>query len=158
MKEQTAITATRRIQFCCGHRVVGHEGKCKHVHGHNYVALVTAVAEINPRRLTQLDDIGRVVDFSVLKDRVGGWIDQHWDHKFVAWDGDDELRAILEEPRQSQVAKLFRMFWLPLNPTAENMARYLLEHVGPAVLADTGVGLVSVRLWETENCYADATS
>ena len=38
------ITATRRIQFAAGHRVFGHEGKCRWLHGHNFVAFLTAAA------------------------------------------------------------------------------------------------------------------
>jgi 6-pyruvoyltetrahydropterin/6-carboxytetrahydropterin synthase len=138
------ITCTRRLQFCSGHRVHGHEGKCRHLHGHNYVVMLTASADA-------LDDLGRVIDFSVLKARLGGWIDQHWDHGCVIWDGDTEAQAAV---LACQPAKLFL---LPSNPTAENMADYLLRVVGPEVLADTGIGLTAVRLWETENCYADAT-
>jgi 6-pyruvoyltetrahydropterin/6-carboxytetrahydropterin synthase len=138
------ITCTRRIQFCAGHRVFGHEGKCRHLHGHNYVVMLTASADA-------LDNLGRVIDFSVLKARLGGWIDQHWDHGCVIWDGDTEAQAAV---LACQPAKLFL---LPSNPTAENMADYLLRVVGPEVLADTGIGLTAVRLWETENCYADAT-
>jgi 6-pyruvoyltetrahydropterin/6-carboxytetrahydropterin synthase len=138
------ITCTRRLQFCSGHRVHGHEGKCRHLHGHNYVVMLTASADA-------LDNLGRVIDFSVLKARLGGWIDQHWDHGCVIWDGDTEAQAAV---LACQPAKLFL---LPSNPTAENMADYLLRVVGPEVLADTGIGLTAVRLWETENCYADAT-
>ena len=29
------LTCTRRLQFCAGHRVYGHESKCANVHGHN---------------------------------------------------------------------------------------------------------------------------
>ena len=63
-------SCTRRIQFASGHRVLGHENKCRHIHGHNYVAFIHAEAE-------QLDSIGRVIDFGVLKDKFGGWIDEH---------------------------------------------------------------------------------
>lgn len=138
------ITCTRRIQFCSGHRVYGHESKCAHLHGHNYVAMLTAHADA-------LDSVGRVIDFGVLKERVGGWIDQNWDHGCVLWQGDGEALAAVES---CLPAKVYR---LPVNPTAENMADHLLRAVGPEVLADTGISLSAVRLWETENCYADAT-
>lgn len=49
-----------------------------------------------------------------------------------------------------------KVFWLDGNPTAENMAFYLLRTVGPQQLAGTGVRLVRVVLWETENCCAEA--
>lgn len=141
------LAATRRIQFCAGHRVYKHESKCHSPHGHNYVAQFTAVRYDTD---TRLDELGRVIDFSVLKDAIGGWIDEHWDHGFIIWDEDNELGDALETiPDQ----KLFR---LDYNPTAENMAYYLLTVVCPHVLRETGVRVVKVRLWETENCYAEA--
>src|SRR5215813_6067779 len=103
------VTVTRRLQFAMGHRVYGHEGKCRHLHGHNFVAFVTASA-------TSLDEVGRVIDFGVLKERIGGWIDREWDHAFVVWDGDAEARAALERVAGQ------RIYLLPSNPTAENLA------------------------------------
>jgi 6-pyruvoyltetrahydropterin/6-carboxytetrahydropterin synthase len=40
------------------------------------------------------------------------------------------------------------------NPTAENIARYLVETVGPALLEGYEVTLVSVRVDETLKCSA----
>jgi len=137
------ITCTRRIQFCAGHRVHGHEGKCRHLHGHNYVVMFTAEAK--------LDKIGRVIDFGVLKERLGSWIDRKWDHGLLLWDGDTVAKAAAGAvPGQ-------KVFYLPANPTAENMANYLLHTVGPEQMVGTGVTLTAVRIWETENCYADAS-
>lgn len=137
------ITCTRRIQFCSGHRVFGHEGKCRHLHGHNYVAFITAQAD-------ELDSVGRVIDFSVLKERIGGWIDRHWDHGCIIWQDDNEALAAVNS---CQPAKIFK---LPSNPTAENMAAYLLNTVCPMELKESGVTVNSIKLWETENCYAEA--
>jgi 6-pyruvoyltetrahydropterin/6-carboxytetrahydropterin synthase len=142
MRNDSTITCTRRIQFCAGHRVYGHENKCAHPHGHNYVAMLTASAE-------GLDSVGRVIDFSVLKNKVGGWIDQFWDHGFLVWKGDTEIVEFLTKHRH-------KSYLMPYNPTAENMAKYLLLNVGPKVLLGTGVQLTHVRIWETENCHADA--
>lgn len=139
-------TCTRRIQFCAGHRVYGHESKCANLHGHNYVAMVTAAAEC-------LDGIGRVIDFSVLKDRVGGWIDDNWDHGMVLWVNDkatiDAVSGLAGTCNGSQ-----KLFLLPTNPTAENMAEHLVTQVCPVLLRGTGVVVESVELWETENCKA----
>ena len=137
-------TCTRRIQFCAGHRLAGHESKCANLHGHNYVAFFHAAAK-------ELDPVGRVIDFGVLKDKLGGWIQENWDHGFIAHKDDTEAhQAMAAIPDQKQ-------FLMDRNPTTENMARYLLEVVGPKQLAGTGVQLVRVVLWETENCYAEAT-
>ena len=128
---------------------MGHENKCAHLHGHNYVALVTAEAE-------KLDIVGRVIDFGVLKERVGGWIDREWDHGFIANEADAEVVAMLSAfaPRHGAEQRLYR---LNGNPTAEVMADYLLRSVCPVVLAGTGVRVVKVQLWETENCYAEVS-
>lgn len=139
-----SVSCTRRIQFCAGHRVFGHEGKCQNIHGHNYVALVTAEAD-------SLDDIGRVIDFSVLKEKIGGWIDRNWDHGCILWSEDqDAINAVA-------ASSPHKIYYLPMNPTAENMAKYLLHSVSPTELAGTSVVVTTVRIWETENCYADAT-
>jgi 6-pyruvoyltetrahydropterin/6-carboxytetrahydropterin synthase len=138
------ITATRRIQFAAGHRVFGHEGKCRYLHGHNFVALVTAAAD-------DLDAVGRVIDFGVLKERIGGWIERAWDHGFIVWQDDAEARRALDAVEGQKT------YLLAGNPTAENLADHLLRVVGPDMLAGTGVRLVKVTLHETENGIAEAT-
>jgi len=138
------ITATRRIQFAAGHRVFGHEGKCRYLHGHNFVAFVTAAAD-------DLDAVGRVIDFGVLKERIGGWIEHAWDHGFIVWRDDAEARRALE------LVEGQKTYLLGANPTAENIADHLLRVVGPDALAGTGVRLVKVTLYETENGIAEAS-
>lgn len=137
------ITCTRRIQFCAGHRVYNHESKCRNLHGHNYVAFFDAAAP-------KLDGIGRVVDFSVLKERIGGWIDEKWDHGFLLWEEDSDAIAAVS----GMVGQ--KLYFMPSNPTAENMAHHLLVDICPTLLEGTGVTITGVRIWETENCYADA--
>jgi len=134
-------TCTRRLTFCAGHRVFGHESKCAHPHGHNYVAEITVEAA--------LDSIGRVIDFSVIKEQVGGWIEANWDHAFLVFEGDHEMMAVFEEHPE------WRMFILIVNPTVENLAQVLLA-IASDLLAPNGVKVTRVRLHETENCYADA--
>jgi 6-pyruvoyltetrahydropterin/6-carboxytetrahydropterin synthase len=152
------LTATRRLQFCAGHFVAGHENKCASPHGHNYVVLITAEARVvsNP-----LDAVGRVVDFSVLKEKVGGWIETYWDHRFIVPLIDDATQeiselhyAFLTMIRALPGGKAYRFDG---NPTAENMAKHLLLDVCPEVLKGTDVIVTKVVLWETENCYAEAS-
>ncbi len=136
------VTATRQIQFSAGHRLWKHEGRCASLHGHNYRAVFHAEAD-------RLDDVGRVVDFAVLKQRLGGWLEEHWDHAFICHRDDREtIQAISTVPDQ-------RLFLMDNNPTAENLAAYLLRVVGPQQLAGTGIRLVKVAVWETENCCAE---
>lgn len=138
------ITCTRRLEFDYGHRVYLHESKCRHLHGHRGVVEVTVTAP-------GLDQLGRVIDFSVLKQRVGTWIDNNWDHNLILYENDFQVIAAL-----SQIPDTRHPFLLPYNPTAENMARYLLEEVCPNVLGDTDVKAVRVKIWETPNGAAEA--
>jgi 6-pyruvoyltetrahydropterin/6-carboxytetrahydropterin synthase len=137
------ITCTRRIQFCAGHRVFNHESKCRNLHGHNYVAFFEASCEC-------LDALGRVIDFSVLKEKIGGWIDTNWDHGFLYWMDDREAAAAMRlVPGQ-------KVYGMPTNPTAENMAAYLLRTICPLILQGTNIVITKVVIWETENCHAEA--
>lgn len=137
------ITIARRLEFDAGHRVKGHEGKCATLHGHRYSVWVTAQAKA-------LDNVGRVIDFGVIKQLLGTWIDLHWDHTCLVFDEDTEvLTALKLLPRNKEP------YVCPFNPTAENMARYLLRQVCPNLFKDTGVSIVKVRVDETPNCYAE---
>lgn len=139
-------TCTRRLQWCMGHRVYGHENKCGHLHGHNYVGFFTAGAP-------NLDPKGRVVDFSVLKARIGGWIDDNWDHGFVLWEKDPALPMIRECPDVPGGQQL--IYIMPNNPTAENLAHYLGTVVCPKLLQGLGIAVTKIVLYETENGIAE---
>lgn len=140
------ITATRYHDFSAGHRVVGHEGKCRYLHGHNYRAHFTVAASEQG-----LDSVGRVLDFSAIKERLCQWLEDHWDHKMLLWDDDPYINSYGAALRQDP-----SVVPVPFNPTAENMAQYLLSVVGPQRLAGTGVKLVRVSIEETRKCSAEA--
>lgn len=144
----TALSLVRRLRFCAGHRLWRHESKCAYLHGHNYRVDVEVVAGTGR---AAVDDVGRIVDFSLIKARLLGWLDAHWDHAFILFTDDADAIAAV---RASHPSKLFLLPW---NPTAENMARYLLEVVCPGVLADLGVVARKVAVWETEEACAVAT-
>lgn len=134
------ILAERYHDISCGHRVVGHEGKCRFLHGHNYRIHFTVAAE-------QLDGLGRVVDFSVIKSALCEWLEEHFDHKFLIWEKDELLPHLQEISGESLVI-------VPFNPTAEHIARYLVEQIGPEQLKDYPVTLVACKVEETAKCSA----
>lgn len=142
------ITCTRRLEFDYGHRVFKHESKCAHVHGHRGVVEITALMGSQGG----LDSLGRVIDFSVLKKKIGGWIDEHWDHNFLVYKEDVELVASLYEIEDNRLP-----FVCDFNPTAENMAEYLLKVVCPRELEGLGVTVIKVVFHETPNGRAEAT-
>ena len=137
---------TRVLEFDAGHRVLGHEGKCSHLHGHRYRVEVTASAE-------SLDDVGRVVDFGAVKDVVGRWVDDHLDHGTILSAHDPAVVLLEEIEGAGGVAQ--KLYLMDGNPTAENLATLLLER-SRELLAPRGVDVVRVRVWETPNCYAEA--
>jgi 6-pyruvoyltetrahydropterin/6-carboxytetrahydropterin synthase len=138
------VDCVRVIEFDAGHRLVNHEGKCAKLHGHRYRCEVFCVG-------SHLDSVGRVVDFGVIKERVGGWIDEHWDHNFLMNVADGRLADfIMKELNQ-------KVYFLDTNPTVENMALYLLNNVCPKVLVGTDVTCVKIRLWETPNCFVEVS-
>jgi 6-pyruvoyltetrahydropterin/6-carboxytetrahydropterin synthase len=139
-----ALSIMRRIKFCAGHRLHRHGGKCEFFHGHNYTADFYVTAD-------ETDAIGRVIDFADLKQLCKGWLDEHWDHGFVLNEADENgIRAI----KQVEPCKYYL---LPNNPTAENMALYLLNNVCPKLLAGTGVTATKVVIWETDESFAEAS-
>lgn len=131
---------TRKLSFDAGHRLLKHEGKCRHLHGHHYEAEFTIEAD--------LDTLGRVVDFSVVKEKVGGWIDEHLDHNVILNEEDPLVEHLIKtEPYEP------RPFVVPYNPTAENIAMLLFYKAEE--LLDKHLKLIKVRVWETPSCYAE---
>ena len=138
------ITCTRKLEWDAMHRVPNHEGKCKAFHGHRYVAELTCLAP-------NLDDLGRVIDFGVLKDIVGHWIDSNWDHTAMLMrdDPDPAIQAIIQSNQENGRPA----YLMNESPTAENISAELAK-VSKELLKDTSVSITSIKVWETPNCCA----
>lgn len=134
------INAIRIIKFDAGHRVVNHESKCRTLHGHEYKAEIFAQGD--------LDSLGRVIDFSVIKEVIGKWVDDNWDHNMILWQEDPNLELI------QRCDGMKKPFVLELNPTAENLALFLIEKSNQ-LLTGSGVKVVKIKLWETSNCFVE---
>lgn len=155
----SAFTVERYHDISCGHRVAGHENKCAHLHGHNYRITFTLAAKPVPRNRSidleeaaqadtaGLDEIGRVIDFSVIKTRLCAWLEKVWDHKMLIWVSDPLANALTALVPDDIVL-------VPFNPTAENMAEYLVNVVAPDQLMGTGTVLIACRVEETRKCSA----
>lgn len=141
-KPMTMITCTRRLEFDAAHRVMEHESKCKYMHGHRYVLEATFAAD-------SLDSVGRVVDFAVIKEKLGAWIDEHWDHTAILFEKDRALGETIAAQTKQVI------FYLPANPTAENMAAYIFNVVCPDLFGESGLRCTQVTLHETPNCRAE---
>lgn len=148
------FSVSRYHDISCGHRVVGHEGKCRHLHGHNYRVHFNCES-------AELDDVGRVIDFTEIKTRLCMWLEDNWDHKFLAWEKDTLIAAMYlpcglthEQHKEDWLNCAESFVFVPFNPTAENMAQYLVEVIAPEQLKGTGIILKSCTIDETAKCSA----
>lgn len=107
-------------QFNAAHRLVGYRGKCSRIHGHTWKVEVFVVGE-------KLDEIGILVDFNVLKERLKEIIGK-LDHSFL-----NDFREIG-------------------NPTSENISRYIFKNFGDL---PEGVKLEKVRVWESPSTWCE---
>lgn len=164
-------TVIRSHEICAGHRVVGHESKCRHLHGHNYkfhfkVAPKHGCGKVVTRgKLVEdgLDTVGRVIDFSVVKTTLCQWLEDNWDHKFLHWSRDnliDALKIAASRPscpleHEDHEHFLGSLVALPFNPTAENLAAYMVDVIGPQLLDQYGVELVECTIEETSKCHVN---
>jgi 6-pyruvoyltetrahydropterin/6-carboxytetrahydropterin synthase len=165
-----SYTVIRSHEICAGHRVVGHESKCRHLHGHNYkfhfkVAPKHGCGKVVTRgKLIEdgLDSVGRVIDFSVVKTTLCQWLEDNWDHKFLHWEEDPLIKALqvdcelCDETTGHDVRDFDNsLVSLPFNPTAENLAAYMVEVIGPQLLDEYGVQLVECTIEETSKCHVN---
>ena len=117
---------SRTFDWCMGHRIMGHEGRCRRLHGHNYRATVWV-------KSSRLDDNGFVIDFGELK-AVEKWVDEYWDHRVLLFK-DDPLVELGENKGVSVVE-------FEHHPTAERIAEYLAR----LAVRYLGVSAGSVRV------------
>ncbi len=127
------------IVFDSGHRLLDHQGKCAFPHGHTYRAEIFLEA-------VALDALGLVFDFTELRGRIRAWIDDNWDHAFLANSRDTGLIAGLAPLAKGKLYQFDAE-----NPTCEVMSRELFKKVNELC----GVAPAKVRLWESVNQYAE---
>lgn len=111
---------TVRSAFEAAHRLIGYEGKCRRLHGHNW----TVEAVVKGRAL---DRLGMVLDFKVLKAALNAVLDE-FDHLYL-----NDLEAFAS-----------------MNPTAENLARLIFERLSASPIFDGGSARLSaIKIFET---------
>ncbi len=138
----TLVTASRYHDFSYGHVVLGHESKCANLHGHNGRVHFTVAGP-------QIDEVGRVIDFSAIKELLCGWVEAEWDHRFLISQDHPLANTLLVSDPTVVV--------LNFNPTAENLAAYLLHVIAPMQLEGSGLVVTSVEFEETHKCKAAAS-
>jgi 6-pyruvoyltetrahydropterin/6-carboxytetrahydropterin synthase len=117
---------TVEADFSSGHYLRNYKGKCENPHGHNYKVRVTLAG-------TELDQAGLLLDFRLLK---------------------QVLRPVIERIDHQMLNDLEP--FTVLNPSAENLAKYLYDETN-LHLRDVTEGRVHVKdctIWETDTTTA----
>ena len=134
------MRCTQILSFDSAHRIIGHEGNCKMLHGHRYTVEATFESE-------RLDELGMVIDFAIIKKKFNDWLNENWDHNAILSINDKELGEKIADSTGQKIC------YIDANPTAENMAYHLLHKVCPVVFESDKVKCVKIKLYETPNCY-----
>jgi 6-pyruvoyltetrahydropterin/6-carboxytetrahydropterin synthase len=103
-----------RAQFSAAHRLAYYPGACERIHGHNWKIKATVAG-------SELDQLGMVLDLMVLKTILDECLHQ-FDHRMI-----------------NEVAPFDQM-----NPTSENLARYIFEWMKGNLPAKAGIVEVEV--------------
>ena len=111
---------TVRGEFESAHQIVGYEGKCRRLHGHNW----SVEAVVKGR---ELDRLGMLIDFKVLKAALNAVLDE-FDHQYL-----NELPAFES-----------------MNPTAENLARLIFERMSASTIFEgSSARMSAIKIFET---------
>lgn len=146
-------TATRIIDFDSAHRVLKHESKCRHVHGHRYSAHITI-------RSPKLDELGRVIDFGTIKEICKTWIDAKLDHNIIL-NSQDPLAKLYREHEGEYIELMGDRAPFIIenkNPTVEVIAQdVLMPNLRRLILGyNVSLEVSEITLYETANCYTVA--
>jgi len=115
-------TLTVEGNFSSAHQLRGYRGKCENLHGHNWKVVLGVRGE-------ELDDIGLLIDFTVLKSM---------------------LKEILDGLDHTNINDI--PYFTRHNPSSENIARYIAEKFRTALTERgfTKISMDSVTVWESE--------
>lgn len=109
------------MYFSSAHNLRNYNGNCENLHGHNWKVEVFLESE-------KLDEIGMLVDFKILKSELKKILNC-LDHKYI-----NEIE-----------------YFKTVNPTSENMARYIYKELKKVFGNITS----KVVVWESENSAAE---
>lgn len=163
-------TISREIGIDAGHRVPTHGSKCKHLHGHRYT--IQAICESKALHETG-EQKDMTLDFGFLKNVMMNIIDYYCDHGLILWSGDPLVEYLINDEQRcndaadtvrrvgfatlpEQLTMCGKLYIIPRIPTAEVLAEHWFYRLVPGIVSQSkGVAeLVSVKVWETPNCWA----
>ena len=140
------IRLTKSFTFEMAHALPGHDGPCKHIHGHTYELFVTMIG-------SPVDDIlspkyGMIMDFKDIKTLVKEALTDEFDHALVL--RKDSAPAFAIDPKN---VLFTRMILLDYQPTTENLVSEFARRIQQQL--PSHVKLHSLRLRETMTSFAE---
>ena len=144
MNTNARVQVSKRFTMELAHALSGHDGPCRHIHGHSYVLDVTIsgvprVAPVDPKD-------GMVMDFTDLKAIANRCVVDHYDHALVLHDSEREAF-----PAGHPLFARTRL--TPWQPTCENLLLDMVERLQAGL--PPGIELHSARLQETATTWAE---
>jgi len=139
------VRVSKEFNFEMAHALLNYDGLCRHIHGHSYKLLISIIGE--PISESSSQKLGMVMDFGDLKTLVKGPIVDFFDHALVI--NSEAKQYLPEEPNEMYD----KVHLVDFQPTCENLVIYIAEKV--QALLPSGIGLFSVKLYETATSYAE---
>lgn len=109
-------------KFAAAHKLRDYEGPCENLHGHNWLINATIATD-------KLDNIGMAYDFKKLKSHLKEIIER-LDHQFI-----------------NEVTPFDK-----LNPTSENIAKFIFESLAKKL--PSNIRVISIEVGESEQYIA----
>lgn len=132
---------SKEFRWEMGHRIPGHEGPCKNVHGHSYKMILEITGDIA--------DNGMIIDFYDMGLIVNPVIES-LDHSFLCQKNDDIMFNFLKENKM-------KYFVVDFCSTVENICSYLAKIISGKIdkIKYPNIKVLSVKIFETPNSYAE---
>jgi len=92
-----------KSHFSSAHKLVGYDGPCKNLHGHNWEVRIGILCE-------KIDELGLTIDFGIVK---------------------KDLNEIIDELDHTLLNDLD--YFKTCNPTSENIAKYLYDKLSSKI-------------------------
>ncbi|MCK4990972.1 MAG: 6-carboxytetrahydropterin synthase [Bacteroidales bacterium] len=139
------VRVSKEFHFEMAHALWNYDGLCRHIHGHSYKLLITIIGE--PIEDSNDQKLGMVLDFADLKVVVKEPVVDYFDHSLVINRGAENY--LPDEPNEMYN----KVHLMDFQPTCENLVLYIAEKVQARL--SPGIGLYSVKLYETATSYAE---
>lgn len=142
------IRITKEFYFEMAHALFGHDGPCKHIHGHSYKLSVCIIGKIKNRENDPKN--GMLLDFSDLNAIVKSQIIDKFDHSLVLNANSPHRDMAKLNSGNNQEGKIILVNY---QPTCENLLIDFVKKIIPQL--PKTAKLHHLRLKETATSFAE---